>query len=205
MVSSTAARSWAGTTLADRRAERRRRLLEAGLDLLGTQGAAAVTVRSVCREAKLTDRYFYENFEDRAELLLAVFDGVAGEAATALVTAAESRHGDLGAMANAAVEAFISFLTDDPRKGRVLLVEPLTDLTLGTRGVAIAPMFAQLIQAQVGKPGSSVDASLTATAMVGALANLFIRWMDGSQDVTREHLADYCVRLLLNASALMEE
>ena len=53
---------WAGTTLADRRADRRRRLLDVGLDLLGSRGSAAVSVRSVCRTAQLTDRYFYESF-----------------------------------------------------------------------------------------------------------------------------------------------
>jgi AcrR family transcriptional regulator len=81
------ARSWAGTTLEDRRAERRERFMAAGLDLLGSQGAAAVTVRSVCRHAQLTDRYFYENFADRAALLLAVYDAVAAQAAAALVDA----------------------------------------------------------------------------------------------------------------------
>jgi AcrR family transcriptional regulator len=198
-------RIWAGTTLAARRAARRERLLAAGLDLLGTQGAAAVTVRSVCRHAQLTDRYFYENFADRAELLLAVFDEVAAQAAAALVSAAAAA-GDEEQAARAAVEAFIDLLTDDPRMGRVLLVEPLTDIVLGTRGIALAPMFAQIIRAQLGQlgaaDGADSRAALVATAMVGALANLFIRWLDGSETASRDELVEFCVQLLVTTAPL---
>ena len=197
------ARSWAGTTLADRQAERRSTLLDVGLDLLGTQGSAAVTVRSVCRLAKLTDRYFYENFADREALLLAVYDRVATEAGEALLTAVADAPADLTARSRAAVEAFLGVLTDDPRKGRVLLLEPLTDATLGMRGVALSPMFAELVRAQLGpQAGNAQAARLTATAVIGALANLFIRWLDGTLDVDRDELTDYCVRLLVTATDL---
>lgn len=195
-------RGWAGTSLADRRAERRERLLEVGLDLLGTDGSAAVTVRSVCRRAKLTDRYFYENFADRDALLLAVFDRVAAEAGAALVEAVAHAGPNLEVSARAAVEAFLGVLTDDPRKGRVLLLEPLTDPTLGMRGVALTPMFTELVRAQLGTDTSrtsSDGAQLTAIALTGALANLFIRWLDGSVAVDRARLIDYCVRLLVTS------
>lgn len=197
------ARTWAGTTLADRQAERRTKLLDVGLELLGTQGSAGVTVRSVCRIAKLTDRYFYENFADREALLLAVYDRVATEASEALLAAVADAPADLTARSRAAVEAFLGVLTDDPRKGRVLLLEPLTDATLGMRGVALSPMFAELVRAQLGpQAGSPHAARLTATALIGALANLFIRWLDGALDVDRVELTDYCVRLLVTATDL---
>lgn len=193
-------RGWAGTSLADRRTQRRERFLDAGLELLGTDGSAAVTVRSVCRRAMLTDRYFYENFADRDALLLAVYDRVAAEASTALVDAVAHAGPDLEQSARAAVEAFLGVLTDDPRKGRVLLLEPLTDPTLGMRGIALTPMFTELVLAQLGTGSSRASpdrAQLTATALIGALANLFIRWLDGSVAVDRAQLIDYCVRLLV--------
>ncbi len=195
-------RSWAGTTLADRRAQRHDQLLDAGLELLGGQGSAAVTVRSVCRLAKLTDRYFYENFADREALLLAVFDRVAAEAGSALVQAVADAPAELTERARAAVEAFLGVLTEDPRKGRVLLLEPLTDPTLGMRGIALSPMFAELARVELGTQGSPRGAQLTATALIGALANLFIRWLDGTLDIDRGELTDYCVRLLVTATEL---
>lgn len=193
---------WAGTTLADRRAGRRERLLDVGLELLGTQGSAAVTVRSVCRQAHLTDRYFYENFADREALVLAVFDRVAEEAGAALVAAVAAAPPDIEARSRAAIEAFLRVLTDDPRKGRVLLLEPLTDATLGMRGIAISPMFVELVRGELGPAASPDGAVLTATALIGALANLFIRWLDGSLAVERAQLTDYCVRLLVKSSEL---
>jgi AcrR family transcriptional regulator len=192
-------RSWAGTTLTARRDERRVRLLDVAFDLLGTQGSAAVTVRSVCRHAKLTDRYFYENFADRDELLVAVYDAVADEARTVLASAvAQATAPDR--VARAAVEAFVALLADDPRKGRVLLIEPLTEPRLGARGAEAMPAFAELIRRQLDPAVSRVEARLTSTALIGALTNLFIRWLDGTLRVNRKQLTDYCVGMLLMAS-----
>lgn len=194
-------RGWAGTTLADRRAERRRRLLDVGLDLLGTQGSATVSVRSVCRAARLTDRYFYENFPDRDALVAAVYDEVAYEAGQVLIdaVAGAAEPTDVG-VARAAVDAFLELITGDPRKGRVLLLEPLADQVLGARSVALSPAFARIISAQLGGD-DDVAAQLTATAIVGAMANLLIRWLDGSLVIDRAGLGDYCVRLLVASMA----
>jgi AcrR family transcriptional regulator len=203
---------WAGTTLDARRHQRRRRLLEVGLDLLGGEGSAAVTVRSVCRHARLTDRYFYESFADRDELLLAVFDQVAAEARDALVaattgagdgsTAAGHGAGPYGdaelaeRVARRAVERFLAVLVDDPRKGRVLLLEPLTDATLSRRAVEVLPLFASLVRAQLGAATTALEADMTATALIGALANLFGRWLQGDLRASRQEIADFGVHLL---------
>ena len=195
---------WAGTTLAARRAERRTRLLAAALDLLGTRGSAAVSVRSVCRAAQLTDRYFYENFADRDALVVAVYDDLAREAGDVLINAvADARTDEHEPVARAAVDAFLDYLAADPRRGRVLLQEPLADVALASRGVALSPAFASIIRAQLGA-ARDVDAELAATAIVGAMANLLIRWLDGSLAIERAGLADFCVRLLTASMALAE-
>lgn len=202
IIGAVASRGWAGTTLADRRVDRRRRLLDVGLDLLGTEGSAAVSVRSVCRSARLTDRYFYENFADRDALLLAVYDAVAYEAGQVLIGAVASRaNSDDETVARVAVDAFLDLITEDPRKGRVLLLEPLADQALGARSVAVSPAFAHIIRAQLGSADETAS-ELTATAIVGAMANLLIRWLDGSLTVDRNALAEYCVRLLVATMGL---
>ena len=70
-------RRYRGVSGDERRADRRRRLLEAGLQLLGTVGWEQTTMTAVCAEARLTERYFYESFRNREQLLLAVLDGIA--------------------------------------------------------------------------------------------------------------------------------
>jgi AcrR family transcriptional regulator len=220
-VAEGAPKVWGGTTLDVRRDARRRRLLEVGFELLGGRGGAAVTVRSVCRHAKLTDRYFYESFADRDELLVAVYDQVAEEARDVLAGAVAAvaanaepaepaAHAEPEAIARAAVEAFLGLLTRDPRKGRVLLLAPMTDAALSARAVELMPMFAELIRVQLAAaagsavPVAPLEERMTATALIGALSNLFIRWLDGTLAASERELTDYCVRLLLTAMPLAD-
>src|ERR1700760_3385627 len=79
--------TYRGVAMEDRRADRRRRLLEAGVRVIGESGWQSTTVRAVCSEAGLTERYFYESFADRETLLLDVFDRVSTDAARAILAA----------------------------------------------------------------------------------------------------------------------
>jgi len=69
-------RRWSGVPLEDRQALRREELVAAGVQLLGEASGPAVTVRAVCRQAELTERYFYESFADRDEFVRAVYDDI---------------------------------------------------------------------------------------------------------------------------------
>jgi len=169
---------------------------------MGTEGSGAVSVRSVCRAAQLTDRYFYENFADLDALLVAVFDEVVAEFGGALVAAIESGQPDQGALARTAVDAFIDVMVADPRKGRVLLIEPLSSPAIGGHGMEVAPMFVALVRSQLDEPFDDQAALLAATAVVGGLTSLFLRWLDGTLDVDRATLSDFCVRLLINSVEL---
>ena len=193
-------RTWAGTTLADRRATRRRQLIEAGLELLGSHGTSAVSVRAVCRTAKLTERYFYESFDDRDALLLAVYDQVAQQAHEALVAAVANAPDDVTELVRAAVTSFVELIIDDPRKGRVLLLAPLTDPALIRRGSELLPSFTTLIHDQLPASIDGTDRRLSAVGVTGALTNLFTGYLNGTLDVPRERLVEHCVRLLLDAA-----
>lgn len=70
----TAGRRYGGRDAAQRQQERRTRLIQAGLDLFGTAGFAAASVKQVCSHAGLTERYFYESFRDREDLLAGVYN-----------------------------------------------------------------------------------------------------------------------------------
>ena len=63
-------RPYRGVEAADRLADRRSRLLEAGLTILGSDAdPSELTVRGVCRQAGITARYFYESFNDKDDLV----------------------------------------------------------------------------------------------------------------------------------------
>ncbi|HEY1970396.1 MAG TPA: TetR/AcrR family transcriptional regulator, partial [Pseudonocardia sp.] len=113
-------------------------------------------------------------------------------------------------VARAAVRAFLGLLTADPRKGRVLLLAPMTDPALSERALGLQPAFGELIRLQlasaVGSPAPDELAQrLTASALIGALSQLFIRWLDGSLAVSADELTDYCVRLLVHSVQLVSD
>ncbi len=203
--SGNAERTWAGTTLADRRAARRRQLLDAGLDLLGgtpATGGGTVSVRAVCRRARLTERYFYENFADRDELVVAVYDRVAEQAHRTLVDAVRPAGSAPHDRAWSAVSAFVTLILDDPRVGRVLLLAPFADPALSRVGGQRLPVFTELVREQLSDRVAEQDRTMTALTLVGGLANLFTAYLTGQLDVSREHLTAHCVRLVLGADAL---
>lgn len=189
-------RSYAGQTGAERAAARRARLVDATIELLATEGEDRTTMTAICARAGLTERYFYESFADRDELVAAVYDLVVEEARTALLEATQGldRRADI---AHAAVDSMVRLIVDDPRKGRVLLVAPFTEPALAARGLRAIPEGMSLIRAQLSPRTSAAERDLVATGYMGALMSLFHAYLAGQLAVTREQLVDHCVRLLL--------
>ncbi len=71
--SESTGRTYGGESLADRQAKRRQKFMAAGHELFGTVGFRQTTVRLLCKQAELTDRYFYESFDSIEDLLAAVY------------------------------------------------------------------------------------------------------------------------------------
>jgi AcrR family transcriptional regulator len=199
---------YAGVSADERRAERRERLLDAGLELLGTQGWQATTVRGVCEEAKLNPRYFYESFANLDELLVAVFDRIAAEATEAVVVAVAANAGDVRGTARAAIGSFVDLMTGDPRKGQVAFVEAMGSPALMRRRLDTLQQFADLVMAwgreEYGPGADEEAAQLTAQVLVGGLAEALIAWLEGRLKVSREKLVDHCSELFLAAATVAQ-
>jgi AcrR family transcriptional regulator len=199
---------FAGMSLEDRAAARRAALIEAGVELLGTEGAAGVTVRAACRASQLSERYFYESFDGRAALLRAVHAQVAGEAREAIAAAVAAHLSDGAgpgdeALAAAAVGAFTAFLEEDPRRGRVLLSESFSDTVLARHDMELVPAFAALLVAQIrALPDApdAVDAELTAIALLGALRNLYLAWLMKAPEISTARLNAHAAALIVAAA-----
>lgn len=187
-----------GKTMDERKAERRTQLLDSALDIIGEEGAAGVTVRALCRRTGLTARYFYESFEGRDELIVALFHQVAEEMQTALSNAlATTPPGDDSAAPM--VEAFVDTMLGDPRKARLMLVETLSDSALSGVTVTEVPTFTRLIRDQLPKDASHTERTLTALGVAGAMAAIFSSWTAGSLRVSRQEIVAHCVQLLNRA------
>jgi len=172
---------------------RRDELVGAGVQLLGGETGPAVTVRAVCREAGLTERYFYESFADREEFVRAVYDDVCTRAMSALMSATTPRE---------AVERFVALMVDDPVRGRVLLLAPSVEPILVRSGAEWMPTFIDLLQRKLTQIGDPVRQNMIATSLIGGLTALFTAYLDGRLTATREQFIDYCVEMLLSRATM---
>jgi len=122
-------RNHKGVDAEARRAERRGRLLQAGLATLGTKGYHATTVRDVCGASGLSERYFYESFRGLADLFDTIYRGMHQELMGRLMAIlATTMQGGANApldTARIALSAWFTFLKEDPRRARVMLIDAL--------------------------------------------------------------------------------
>lgn len=182
-------RRYRGVSLEKRQGDRLAKLLDAGLTVMGTQGYQSATVRAICAEAGLTERYFYESFANREALLVAVYEQCIEQLTMAILTAIKDIEPPTPqALSQAGLEAFFSMLKQDPRIGRVLFIEVLgvsdgvDDLYRRTTF-----SFTQLVL-QISRPlypGGRIpvrDEELVATGLVGAMIMIATRWILGSYD-----------------------
>lgn len=202
MVTVTSTRPYRGIKPDDRRAERRARLLDAGLSILGSDvepeaGSAAVTVRGVCRQSGVSARYFYESFSDRDDFVGAVYDWVIGDLAAttqAVVTAAPPREQARAGMAN-----IVRSIAGDARVGRLLFSAELADSVVVRKREESTTLLATLLVQHVGHAlGVPEDEHTHATAhfTVGGVGQAVSAWLSGRIAMTADELIDHLASLL---------
>ena len=192
-------RSYGGVSATERVADRHERLLDAALELYGTQGFAATGVKDVCRQAGLTDRYFYESFRDSAELFTAVFDRATSDLFALVAQKVSDVPAEPEVQVRAAIESFVRSLADDARMARVIFVESAAVGAEVDRHMrASLRQFAALVAATARPhlpemPERTLE--IGALALVGAIDRVIIEWQDGHLDATIEEVIDHLVQL----------
>ncbi|HEY0975528.1 MAG TPA: TetR/AcrR family transcriptional regulator [Solimonas sp.] len=179
---SSKGRKFRGLDAEQRQAERRARLIDAGLETFGRQGFQSTTVKDVCTEAKLTERYFYESFARREELFSAVYEHCVTHLREQLVRALSLDSRDPAAMTQSALRMLYTALRDDPRLARVLFIDALTAHgDMDKHSIRALEGFSDLLRGYVlvlfpTLPRLRLDATLIATGLVGAVVLLVTRW-----------------------------
>jgi AcrR family transcriptional regulator len=205
----TAERAYAGVSAADRKAARRDRLVEAALDIVRADGASAITVTRLCKEAGLNERYFYESFADRNGVLVAAGDHVAeiltGRILERLAAAAD----DPRSRAAAAISASVEVLADDQRLGTLFLATSSTPV-LGQRRVELAGSFVQLLLSQAyatlrlhPTPELESWGQFAATHLFGGVLETLSAWMRGELKISRDELVERNVEMFLGVGDLL--
>lgn len=193
---SATGRRYAGRAAGERRDERRRRLLDAAVELFGTRGYASTTIEALYSEARLAPRHFYEQFSGREQLLRAVYDETI-EAVTAAVTAArETAPADVDGRVRAILSAFAGAMLSDPRRARIAYLEvPGTSRSLERHASRVVRGFAAVVEEEAREAAArgaipDRDYALTAMLLVGGTNALLLDWLNDERRRPIEEVLD---------------
>lgn len=192
-------RPYRGVDAAARFAERRRKLLTAGLDLLGAdqRDLSTVTVRGICHRAGVATRYFYENFTEKDEFIGAVFDWIIADLAArtqAAVLAAPMHEQTRVGMSN-----IVRTIADDARIGRLIFSTKLTDPIVIRKRAESTALFA-LLSGQWATAALHISANdrikMGAHFAVGGVGQAISAWLAGDVRLDPDRLIDQLTLLV---------
>lgn len=194
--------SYLGKTAAERVAERRERLIDAGVELFDERGYAAASIRSVLQQSGLRDRYFGESFADLDSLLAAVYSRLIDEEISGCAAVIDKTSGG-SESARAMIDTITRSFEKNPGKARIKSREVLSggpvareQRRAGLR--RLAQLVADLLPASTALNRS--DVLLLGLSIVAAADELLLTWMDSAEGLTRDRVVDV-VTLLFDATA----
>ncbi len=188
-------RQYRGNTAEERRLERREKLLHAAARIFAHRGFHNATVRAVCEEAGLTERYFYESFQNSEALFLALHRETS-QRIIGIIRDVPVSADDPDAQMRKMLGRFFDFFTTDPDDARMFAVE----------AVYISPVAREVCKSwretlgqilmQAMNPGRSVTENIVSTAVARALLSIAVDWMEDGFSRPRSEVLDAGMQLV---------
>ncbi|MEH0532068.1 TetR/AcrR family transcriptional regulator [Streptomyces stelliscabiei] len=196
---------YGGRSAAERRAERRDRFLDAGLQMFGdTPGFRATTIAGLSEAAGLSTRQFYEEFHTLEDVLAALHLRVNDWAEEAALTGLAAAQGEsIAERATAAFRAYAANVTGDPRRLRITFTEiigvspRLERQRLERRSRWVDFICAEATAAAERGEAAPRDYRIAATAFIGSVNGLLHDWQADFVDAPLDEVVDELVGLLL--------
>jgi AcrR family transcriptional regulator len=197
--------TYGGVPAGERRAQRRRKLFEAGLELIGARGVAKLTVDELCGQAGLTKRYFYEQFSSLDVFTDALYEDAMAFLSEQTMAVAETTAGI--DVVREQVRRAAQIMSGDPRLSRLILAE-----TFGVGGGLVrhrdlvwqrATEVLLADAAALARGGLTLDPvrlSMFAVAMSGALSLTLARWVEGGIDSDLDGVTEFLLAFVSGAS-----
>lgn len=176
----------------------RERLIAGLAAAVAKKGYAAVTLADVVRQAKVSRRAFYANFESKEQCFLAAFDVVVDHLRE-LIAEAAAPEADWPHRAIAATRAALAFLAAEPDLARLCLVESRAAGPAVTArfNEAVGEMASLLRQGRAERPeGERLPAS-TEDSTIGSLVSLAHRKVAAGEAAQLGDLLPDCAGLVL--------
>ena len=200
-------RPYGGQSPDARRAERRRRILDAALQCYGTAGYPATTIAELCRTASVAPVKFYEEFTGKEELLYVLSTEIMTEAVTLQLDAVSHAPRTLHDRALQGVLAFCHNLLDDPRRARIVLVEGvgvsregemLRRQTMRDFATMLQDLLIEFVQFTGGEvPETNRGTRMISLAMVGGIQEALVEWLHEEERQPIDELAEVLAEMLV--------
>jgi len=174
-------------TRAQKKAETRGELVDVAIRLSAQRGFAGLSLREICRGARLTPTAFYRHFRDLNDLGLTLVDEVA-LSLRRLMREARLKSERKGSRVDASVEAFIDYIRRNANLFRILLGErsgssPAFRKSLKKEmALFINELAEDLQRAALSTHRPLVDPVLAAEAIVAIVFTLGAEALDLSKD-----------------------
>ncbi len=195
-------RSFRGVSAEQRQAERYEKLMEAGLQSFGTYGFYKVTVRELCAEAKLTERYFYESFKNHEELLIAVYQRLIKEMQNTIIAAVLAEpNKEPKQLIRVGLTTFLRFIREDARIARILFIDiphvrfENSRLILDTMSSfdTLLQQFGRVMFPHYAETGLNID--LITAGLNGANVHIVTRWVHSGFAQPFDEVLESCYAL----------
>jgi AcrR family transcriptional regulator len=193
-------RRYRGLSVEERRKQRREQLLDAALELFGTQGYAGSSIRAISAAAGLNSRYFYESFSSREDLLYHVYQRAVQDVASAIIEATANAT-TVEEQAREGLRASWAVLTEDRRKARVIVLEVVgvserLERVRRENRHAIADILLRNALSLAGEDLElRMDPVLSARSLIGASMEVLVDWIHGDVDASREEIVEHLTRM----------
>ena len=192
-------RQFKGMSLSERKLARREKLIEAGIEAYGTHGFFSVTVKDICNEAKLTERYFYESFKKSEELFQVIFLQLIEQLQQTVMQGVMQAAPDPKNMIRGGLTAIFTMLKNDPRVARIIYIDAMLVQELHNHATIHETMvrfdrlinsFVTLMMPHIER--SEQEISLVATGLNGYVTQIAVRWVMGGFKQSLEEIVSAC-------------
>lgn len=192
-------RQFKGLSLSERKLVRREKLIEAGIQTYGTHGFFSVTVKDICKEAKLTERYFYESFKKSEHLFQCIFIKMIEKLQITVLEALANATTDPKQVIHSVLNSVFSLLKNEPRMARIIYIDAMLVQELHQQATIRETMaqfdlliynFIKGILPELSQNNSVI--SLIATGLNGYVTQIAVRWVMNDFKQPQSEIIEAC-------------
>lgn len=209
----TANRKYGGLSLDQRKKQRRDKFLEAGLCVFGSTGYRQASVRRLCQEAELTDRYFYEACGNLETLLVDVYQHCMTNLCKQILDAISTEYSHSKNPETAIIVGLDTFFKEleNQKVARVCMIEleglnPEVTQLYNNYIEGFAEILRQL--ANHAFPTMTISISeqkIIALSLVGAIRQAATSWLANDYDSDRSELVSATSKVFAGIIRLIQE